>query len=427
MFIRLFRACCMLSLMASTTGHTQTWTLQSSLAQAMETAPELKKTMAQIAARQEDAKLSTMWPDPTISFRVDNKLGKDDNSGGFDLTDVTISQAIPLSRIKYQQSVADAYLKSAQVSRSYESLLIQNRVARAFHELQFASARYALAKKHLQLADKLNANSGKNTQGLVVRYLTPLEKIRLNIIREEASQQLTNAEGKYFEAANEFARLLGVTVEDVSDIVELEAIDQVPTLEELQAMQQRHPQLSVQQELLAAAHAEIDVARSSQTIDPTVSVSRSRDTFDTGREDVYGVMFNVQIPIHDRKTAAVSKARYNASQQRIELERMKRDLQINLKRSHTHTHHMVEQAADYEKRVLQPAQRMLDLTQRGFNSGELNMLSLVDAYNTFYAARLRYLDLIYQSRTELADLRLYAGQLLQVAAVPQAVTEQGGV
>jgi len=160
-------------------------------------------------------------------------------------------------------------------------------------------------------------------------------------------------------------------------------------------------------------------------IDPTIGVSWSKDTLTTGREDIFGIMFNVQIPITDRKTTAESKATYKASQQKIELQLLKRELKINLNRSYTHLNHVIEQAVEYKKKVLKPAGKMLELTNKGFTSGELNILSLVDANNTYFEARLTYIDLIYQARVELAEVKLYAGQLITDVAVQNASLNTG--
>jgi cobalt-zinc-cadmium efflux system outer membrane protein len=181
-----------------------------------------------------------------------------------------------------------------------------------------------------------------------------------------------------------------------------------------------------QQQQLVAATRQVDVARNSQLADPTLSLFRSRDTFASGREDVYGVMVNVQIPLHSRKSAAVSKANYRASEQRIELGRIRRDLEINLQRSYEHLHHVVGQAEEYRTKVLAPAAKMLELTRGGFTSGELNMLNLVDANNTYFEARLNYLNLLYRARTELADLRLYAGTMITGADAYQPANNTGG-
>jgi len=390
----------------------QQWTLRSSIEQAMSTSPELQISMAEIGARREDVDLSDLWPDPQIELRVDNELGQDDGSGGYDLMDIKVSQAIPLSRTKHQKSVAIANLKATEFSRQYQALLLQNKVSKVFHQLQLASAEYKLAEKRLEQADAHSKQSHKNSDGIIVRYLTPLETMRLDIIREEASQAASSAEGKYRETLNEFAKLLVIDADMSISVSELQPITEVPDIKQLLALQDEHVQIASQQQQLQAAKHEIDVARSTQTIDPTISLIRSQGNFPSGRADFYGVMLNVAIPIHDRKSKAESKASYRASEKNIELQQLRRDLRIDLERSFTHLNHVVEQAVEYEKKILLPAKKMLELTNKGFASGELKILSIVDADKTYFEARLHYLDLLYQAWNELADLQLYAGQLM---------------
>ncbi len=406
------RVILLLVALASAPTVAQQWTLESSVRQAVSTSPELKKSVAEVGARQADIKLSNLWPDPEIGFQVDNKMGKDDGAGGYDLTDVTVTQAIPLSRIKYQKEAAEANLKAARYLRTYQSLQVQNRVAQVFHKLQFASAKSQLAEQRLKFAETLNEQGKKNSDGVVVRYLTPLEKMRLNIIREEARQATANAEGKHQEALSEFVKLLGIEMSVISSVAGLQPVLAVPDIEQLTVMQSQHAQLSSQQQKVLAANHNIDVARSSQMIDPSIGLSWQRDTLSIGRSNIYAIMFNIQIPISDRKNTAESKATYKASQQKIELQLMKRELRINLNRSYMHMNHVIEQAAEYKEKVLKPSSKMLELTNRGFASGELNVLSLVDANNTYFDSRLTYLDLLYQARAELADVKLYAGQLI---------------
>lgn len=387
------------------------WTLQSSVQQAISASPELKISTAELGVRQADIDLASLWPDPELSLRVDSKMGKDDNSGGYDLTDVTVWQSIPISRIKYQEEAASASMKAARFSRQFESLQVQNRVSKVFHQLQFASAKLTLAEKQLKLARELNGKES-NKNHAVVRYLSPLEKMRLTIIREEAKQAAGSAEGHYSEALSEFVKLLGVEMDSVSSVSKLLPVAHVPDLKYLTELQSSHAQLSSQQQEVMAANHEIDVARSSQMIDPSIGLSWQRDTIRNGRQDYYAIMFNVQIPISDRRNTAESKATYKAGQQKIELQLLKRELKINLNRSYTHLNHVIEQAVEYKKKVLKPASKMLELTNKGFSSGELNILSLVDANNIYFEAQLTYLDLLYQARVELAEVTLFAGQLI---------------
>ena len=388
------------------------WTLESSVRQAIATSPELKKSSAELGVRQADVNLSGLWPDPEVGFRVDNKMGLDDGAGGYDLTDITITQSIPMSRIKHQEEAANASLKAGRFLLQYQSLQVQNRISKVFHQLQFASAKLELAKKQLKLANELSDKGKRNARGAVVRYLTPLEEMRLTIIREEARQAEGSAEGKYKEALSEFVKLLGIDSDGVSRVSALTPVTDIPDLKQLVELQNEHAQLSSQQQEVLAANHNINVARSSQSIDPSVGLSWQRDTLSTGREDVYAVMFNIAIPLSDRKSTAQSKATYEASQQKIELQLLQRELKINLNRSYTHLKHVIEQAAEYKNKVFQPASEMLELTNKGFSSGELNILSLVDANNTYFESQLAYLDLLYQARVELSEVKLFAGQMI---------------
>lgn len=417
----------LITMLLSTPSIAQQWTLQSSVEQAMSVSPELKQAMAEIGARKEDKNLSSLWPEPSIGARIDNKLGQDDETGGYDLTDIIISQPIPISRIKYQTSAAEASLKAARFSRQYQTLQVQNSVTKIYHQLQLVSSELRLAEKQLQLANEWGGQSKKNSAGIVVRYLTPLEKMRLTIIQEEARQAASSAEGKYNEVVNEFVKLLGLEIGSVATVSELQPIEEIPDINNLISLQDNHAQLSSQQQQVLAAKHKIDVARSSQMVDPTIALSWSKDTFLSGRGDVYGIMFNVQIPINDRKNTAASKATYKASQQRIELQLLKRELKINLNKSFTHLNHLVEQARDYKQKVLKPAKKMLDLTNKGFSSGELNILSLVDANNTYFEARLTYQELLYQAWVELAEVKLFAGQMITDVDTQNVSLLEGGV
>jgi len=401
------------------------WTLQSSITQAMLSSPEIKKSAAEIGARSADVQLSSIWPDPSIEFKIDNNIGQDDGSGDYGLSEITISQDIPLSRIKHQKLVAEANLSAAMYSQSNATLQLQNRVARVFYELQLASATYELARKRVKLADKLNASALKNNQGTVIRYLTPLEKMRLSIIREQAHQAESAAEGNLQEVLTEFFTIVGIDTNSKVSVSDLLPLSSLPELDALIESQKKHPLLSSQQQQLMAASNGVELARSSSMKDPSVSINKLRDNFSSGTEDVYGIMLNIEIPVHNRKSTAVSKATYAASQQRIELARLKRELQLKLKQSFTHLEHIIEQASEFDKKVLTPASKILQLSEKGFISGELNILSLVEANNTYFESQTNYLDLIYQAWTEYADIHLYAGQPLVEANLSASTFHKG--
>ena len=90
----------------------------------------------------------------------------------------------------------------------------------------------------------------------------------------------------------------------------------------------------------------------------------------------------------------------------------RRDLESGLRQNHLHLGHLIEQAEHYRTRLLTPARQVLDLTRKGFASGEQNGLALVDASNTYFEAQTRYLELLHEAWLEAAELRMAAGLVL---------------
>ena len=62
--------------------------------------------------------------------------------------------------------------------------------------------------------------------------------------------------------------------------------------------------------------------------------------------------------------------------------------------------------------MFEPAQQVFDLTRKAYASGEVEILSLIDANNTYFDVRGRYLELLQEAWQEAAELRLAAGLAL---------------
>lgn len=426
MQVKLYGAIIVASLlMVSESVSAEIWTLNSSIERAYQYAPEIKLAENEREARQAAVENAAFWPNPTVDVRVDNKLGLDDGSGGYDVTDVGITQPIPLKRLKHQKDFAEANVQVADHELELKRLLLETAVAKDFHELQYAQAEYAFAKERLSVATDLQEKSVRNKQGIIVRYMTPLEKMRLNIIKEEATQMESSAEGRYKEALTKFEKRLNLEVSESESAVDLQKLDSLAELKYFVDRQSAHASLAAQQQGIVAARAEIELAKSRRLNDPELRLSRSVDYFSQGQDEVYGLTLNVQIPLWSSKNPEVVRAEYSASQRNIELQQMTRELQIQIKQSHTHLGHLIEQAEHHKLKVLQPSAEMLRLTNKGFISGELNLLTLIDANNTYFDAQLRYSDLLYQAWNEYADLRRASGILLSTMPVISAQNIKG--
>jgi cobalt-zinc-cadmium efflux system outer membrane protein len=181
---------------------------------------------------------------------------------------------------------------------------------------------------------------------------------------------------------------------------------------QLQRDLETHAALGAARLYMKAANAEVEAARVRRFADPSLSVFQERDFLAGRRKSFTGVMLNVQIPLWNLNNGTVAAARAQVDKARSLSQARRRDLASRLRQSHTHLSHLIEQVERYQQNLLKPAQEVFDLTRKGFAAGELNILALVDANDTYFDARVRYLELLYSAWLESAELRLAAGRPL---------------
>ncbi len=383
------------------------WTLESAIRQALAMAPELRAAFAEVAAREGALKQAGAWPNPSVDLRADQKLGLEDSSGGTDLTQVAITQPLPLTRLAAQRRQAGGQLAAARERFRYARLTRETEAARAYHTLQFAEARLTLSEKRVAFVADLESATARRSDR-VVRYLTPLERARLAILRETAEQEAASAEGKYSEAAAQFRALLALAPDVVPQTMPLAPAEMPSPLDALLKRLDDHPALVANDQDIEAARAGVDVARASRFADPTIGVFRERDFLNGARRDYNGVMLSVQVPLWNLNSGGVARAQAETDQAHERRVAVRRDLEARLRQGRLRLDHLIGQAERYRERLLGPARQMLELARRGFETGEQNILALVDAYNTSFDAEVRYHELLQESWQEVAALRLAA-------------------
>ena len=401
------------------------WTLSGSVERVLKVSPEVRAANANINIRRGELTQAGAFPNPYIELRADQKLGIDDGQGGTDLTQVAISQALPLGRLGHQKDMAAANLSAAEEARRQQRLLLEYRTALAYHHLQLVKARLNLAEERLSVAESYSGQG--NRQGdPVVRYLSKRERLRLNILRETARQAVATAEGEYTEALTRFRTNLLLPLDSNPSVTPLGPVPSPPELATLQAKFNLHPELVATQHEIRAAQAGIAVARSQRLADPVVSIFRERDYLGGSRRDYTGVMLSVQVPLWNSNNGGVNRARAEASKAETQYQILQRDLASRLRLHDMHLGHLISQAADYNTHLVLPTERSLNLARKSFAAGQVDLLTLIDAYNTHFDAHFRYLELLQQGWMEAAELRRAAGLTIAEyadAAAHPATTE----
>ena len=385
------------------------WSLNDSVQQVLAVSPRVRAANAELDARKGDLSQAGAIPNPDVELNMNTKLGIEDDAGGADLTQVAVSQPIPL-RLSRQRKQAKAIVEVARQNVLLEQLSQEAETARRFHALQFTTAMREQAEEQLQFAMTYQKNNQNEKKDPLVRFMTPLEQKRLAIVSASARQEVATAEGKYSEALSGFKMLLQIPPNSSCKTEELKSVASPRALEDLLALQEeKHPAFIAARQQVKAAEAGIKLAYGELFPDPKVKAFGERDFLADSRRNFYGVALTFQVPIWDWKLGSIKKAKSETKKLKFDFEALKQDLQSQLRENHLHLGHLIEQAKDYQTELLAPAKEVFELTQKGFEVGEANVLALIDSQKTYFDARKGYLELLSEENVELAELRLNAG------------------
>ncbi len=393
---------------ASMCARAQPWTLESSVERAVAVAPEVRASAADVAMRAGALRQAGAWPNPTVELRVDDRLGQEDGRGGVALTEVVISQPLPFRRRARQQAGAEASLAGARENQRYQRLLLEQEVARRYAALQLAYAQRALTLRRRDLAETFGGADTRRRDPLV-RYLSPIESHRLTILREQAYQDVAVAEREYLNAAVDFRSLLALPDATPIDVAPLVPAVAPPPLEVFESYLGSHPALLSTQRALDAARASVAVAESQRYADPELKLFRGQDFLNGARRDVSGVGVSVQVPLWNTNRGPVDKAQAEVLRADADHAALRRDVLRRLRQAHGALGLLIAQTERLRTNLLEPAGKVIDLTRRGFASGESNILALVDANNTYFEAQASYLEQLRDAELIAAELRVAAG------------------
>ncbi|MFP5349477.1 MAG: TolC family protein [Gammaproteobacteria bacterium] len=411
LLLKIFVAACGCTLLLGTARAEEStrWSLEAAIGRALEVAPEARAAAAEVAARAGELAQTRAWPNPRAEAHVGDRISLENDTSGYDLTQYGLVQPLPLARRGAEPRQAQAQLDAAEAKRLHDRLKLEAEVARTFHQLQAATAKWELARERLQVAERFASGDRDKTGGdRLVRYLTPLERLRLGIIHASARQALDTAEGELAEARSHFRAQLALPA-GVPVPTPL-APPAVPAeLSIYVARLAQHPGMLAGRGAVAASEQGVALARARRFNDPELRIARERDIY-AGREQTATVVgVSVQVPLWNQHRGDIARAEAEVDQARAALAGVERDLAAQLAQSHAHLQHLIDQALHYREQVMAPTDRMYALTRRAFAAGEVNVLTLIDAHDTYFGARERYVELSEQAWRELAALRLAAG------------------
>jgi cobalt-zinc-cadmium efflux system outer membrane protein len=401
--------CLVISSLASAQEKTMPiWTLENSVKRVLKIAPETQAAAANIRAERGALDQAGAWDNPVISLRADDKIGLENGNGGQELSQFSINQALPLfGTLTNKKSIAQARLANAQAQSHYQNLSLEQQTAVNFHRLQFATANYELAKERLISANKFQKIGLQRAQA---GDMATLERIRLDLIRESAKQLLDKEEGEYNEALSQFQAHLNLTSGQRPELAPLAPVENIRPLTRLKANLSQHPLVLSVNNRIKEARAVVELAKSNRLPKFSLSLYRERDFLGGQVQDVNGIGLSFTVPLWDQKRGRLSETRARVDQEQAGRSTLQRDLNSRLQQNYLHLNHLVEMGEHYRLHVFEPSKQVFELTSKAYGVGEVEILSLIDANNTYFDTQSRYLELLMEAWLELAELRLAAGQ-----------------
>lgn len=371
-------------------------TLDAALALAMARNPTLSAARRELDSTEGGITQARTIPNPAVGYEME------DTRRASRTTTAQLSLPIELggkrsARIDAAQKARE--LASAQLSNAEATL--RAAVIGAFFQVLVAQERISLAESSVGIATRGTQAAARR---VAAGKVSPVEQTRAEVEQANAELELAEARATLDTARQHLAAQWGSQAPVFASASgDLEALPSRPLPNTLDDTLDTAPEMRASQSEMARRQAMVNVERSRQYPDVTVSVGAKRENAsDRGYYPVLGV--SLPLPLFDRNQGnlytAIRQADKAADEARATRVRLASDLrqaagQLALSRN---------SALTLRQTVLPAAQRAYQAAAHGFEAGKFAYLEVLDAQRTLLQARVRYLGAVaatYQAATAI--------------------------
>jgi cobalt-zinc-cadmium efflux system outer membrane protein len=371
-------------------------TLDAALALATARSPALSAAHRELDATEGGITQARTIPNPVIGYEME------DTRSASRTTTAQVSLPIELGGKR------SARIDAAQKARELATAQLRNAeadlraaVIGAFFQVLVAQERVGLAESSAGIATRgMQAAARRVAAGKV----SPVEQTRAEVEQANAELELAEARATLETSRQQLAAQWGSQAPAFASASgDLEALPSRPLPNALDETLDAAPAMRASQSEMARRQAIVNVERSRQYPDVTVSVGAKRENAsDRGYYPVLGV--SLPLPLFDRNQgnlySAIRQADKAADESRATRVRLASDLrqassQLALSRN---------SALTLRQTVLPAAQRAYQAAAQGFEAGKFAYLEVLDAQRTLLQARVRYLGAVaatYQAATAI--------------------------
>lgn len=372
---------------------------------------------------------------PSLGWESETEPGA---RSGFTESEITLSiaQVIELGG-KRAKRIALAEEEKQLALWDYEALR-----ADVIEETARAFVAVLAAQEKLTLEDDLQGLADEVARTFHVRVeagqVSPLEAAKADVALANTRIERERVAYALRTARIHLASMWGDKEPDFPVVVgHLEDLSALPDVDELQTRVTGNPDIARWAAEMAARKASLALARANRIPDATVELglksigladstasrygldtgggfgmSRSKSSFDAGRDNSLLLGFSIPIPIFDRNQGNIAAAAFEVSKASDSSRATAVAVHRDLLKAYEEARAAHAEIVSLRDTVLPQANEIFEKTQRGYRQGKLQYLDVLDAQRTLFEARTTYVDTLERYHLAVIAIERVTGTVL---------------
>lgn len=365
-------------------------TLDGALALAASQNPTLSAARIEVDASEGGITQARVIPNPEVSVQMeDTRQATRATTAQMNLpVELGGKRSARIGAAQRARDVAQAQLGAAQAD-------LRAAVVGAFFNVLIAQERIKLAAGSVDIARR---GADAAARRVAAGKIAPVEQTKAEVELANAELERAEADAGLIAARQSLATLWGNPSPRFSEADgKLDTLPARPAPAMLRQSLDNAPALLTSERELDRRQAEINVQRSRQYPDVTLSVGAKRDNGAPERGTFPVVGIAIPLPLFDRNQGNLYTAIRQADKAADELRATRLRLDHDLQQASSQLNVSRTSALTLRETVLPAAERALQAATQGFEAGKFNYLDVLDAQRTLFQARIRYLGVVASS------------------------------
>ena len=365
--------------------------------------PALAEARALVEAADGRVKQAGLYPNPEVVTRMEsapftgNTTGDAEYLGG-------ISQPIPLGGRLSKARRVEKLKKETLV----KSLNLKKRVIRSIIHQTFVTAVYY--EQVVQVRTEILRNAQKDLETIEARFeagdATKEEVARTQLEHYRVQKDEQESRASYNRALIDLASAVGEPTLEIRSLRgSLSSVLTVPSVSNISTALNSHPALEMSEANLAAAEAQVDLAKALRVSDINLEVLYRRieqpdiNSFDMG--------IRIPIPLFNRNQGKLMESGANVEVAVAQVKATHNELIQAAKKLHSQLTTALERAVVLKEQALPEANTMLKSAESRFSLGDASLTEILPIRREWAEVQLNYLEVLKEAALSWAKLIPY--------------------